>query len=384
MSLYSTRNGLISGRKYLENALRTFFVNLASGELPKYFWTSQQISSFLDIWIVKMRPELFCALWKLRTNKTCLNVRTNSFVKRPEHFGNFARWKHRSCAWSSQQKLRFWTHQSGKCDQDFFCKPCKENFENAFELHSKKPCFGHKNHENAPRSFSVNLANRENFQNVCELHSEYLLFFDAYIVKIRLEPFVNLARWKPWNVSELHSKHFRFWTHKSSKCAQYFFCTPWNRSILKMSLNIFCSSLLYILAVTWERLISWKYVPHIFEKITKLCFVKFSFVKEVVSTFCKCQFSKYVLASIQKKCRKCHGCFSIRGNTVQVVSVSQIYSLYTALLSDSHQIDAWVIRHLGLALWMHLRTRYWGVFTLQETQKICFVHLTYGIVKAGE
>jgi len=46
-----------------------------------------------------------------------------------------------------------------------------------------------------------------------------------------------------------------------------------------------------------------------------------------------------------------------------------------------YRIDAWAI--LGLPSWTHLRTRYWGVFTLQGL-KICFVGLAYGVAKAGE
>ena len=40
-------------------------------------------------------------------------------------------------------------------------------------------------------------------------------------------------------------------------------------------------------------------------KITKLCLVKFSFVKENASKFCMCWFSNFLSAGVQKKCRKC-------------------------------------------------------------------------------
>ena len=110
-------------------------------------------------------------------------------------------------------------------------------------------------------------------------------------------------------------KQLHFWTYKSWKCARNFLHKPRKAKTSKICLNFtaisfifgrtnrkigpelfyklasgeflncvwtfFHRSLLYIHAVTWERLESWKYVPHIFEKITKFCFVKFSLVEEM-------------------------------------------------------------------------------------------------------
>ena len=82
---------------------------------------------------------------------------------------------------------------------------------------------------------------------------------------------------------------------------------PCKRRIPKMRLN-------FLYAVTWERLQSWKYVLYIFKKIFKLCFVKFSPMKEIASKKCKCRFSKFLSAGVQKRCRKCRF-FRLRGNT---------------------------------------------------------------------
>jgi len=75
---------------------------------------------------------------------------------------------------------------------------------------------------------------------------------------------------------------------------------PCNRRIPKIRLN-------FLYAVTWKRLQSWKYVRHIFEKIFKLSFVKFSPMKGIASKKCKCRFSK-LSAGVQKRCRKCRFC----------------------------------------------------------------------------
>ena len=180
------------------------------------------------------------------------------------------------------------------------------------------------------------------------------------------------------NAPELQSIQVRFRTQKSRKCTQNFFCKPCNAKTSKMHLNFtanrfvfghiyrniapgtfFCkpfmqrtskmrlnlaansfvfgcknwknaprtslktlqaensqnaSELSVAYAVNWEQLQSWKYIPYIFEKIFKLCFVKFSPVKEIVSMKCKCLFSKFLSAGMQKRCRKC--CFfRLRKNT---------------------------------------------------------------------
>jgi len=88
------------------------------------------------------------------------------------------------------------------------------------------------------------------------------------------------------------------------------------RRISKLRLNFFHCSLLYIHhAVTWERLKSWKYVAHIFEKITKFWFVKFSPVEEIASKFASADFQNFCrLAS--KKVPEVPVFFRLRGNTV--------------------------------------------------------------------
>jgi len=57
--------------------------------------------------------------------------------------------------------------------------------------------------------------------------------------------------------------------------------------------TVFHGSLLYIHAVTWERFKSWKCIPYIFQKITKVCVVKFSPVKEIASKFASADFQNF-------------------------------------------------------------------------------------------
>jgi len=101
--------------------------------------------------------------------------------------------------------------------------------------------------------------------------------------------------------------------HKLWKCLQNFFWKPCKLRTSKMHVSFFtahcCISLLW---PEWFE--SWKCVPHILENVMKLCFVKFSHVKEIASKFYKCWFPKFLLAGVPKKCRKCRF-FQLRGNT---------------------------------------------------------------------
>jgi len=67
-----------------------------------------------------------------------------------------------------------------------------------------------------------------------------------------------------------------------------------------MSEHFFHGSLLHLHAVTWERLKLRKCVLHIFQKITKLCFVKISFVKEIASKFSGADFHNFCQLASKK------------------------------------------------------------------------------------
>jgi len=82
------------------NCAQNFFVHLAKRKFPKCVSTSQQTASFLDAWIVKMRPERFLQ-----------NLQAENFQNASELHG---------------KQLRFWTHNSWNCAQNFFCKTCRQ------------------------------------------------------------------------------------------------------------------------------------------------------------------------------------------------------------------------------------------------------------------
>jgi len=111
------------------NVPRTFSVNLESGELWKYMWTSPQTSLFLDTQILKMRPELFCKPCKWKISKMHLNCTANLFVFARINresvsrtiIVNLARWKLPNASeLHSKYFRRFWTHKSWKWAQTFF------------------------------------------------------------------------------------------------------------------------------------------------------------------------------------------------------------------------------------------------------------------------
>jgi len=128
--------------KNREYAPRTFSAKLAGEELSKSVWTSRQIASFLDAKVVVMCPELFYKPRKVKTSEMRLNFVGNSFI------------------------------------------------------------FGRINRENAPWTFTINLAGRE---------------------------LLKCAWTSP--------QHLRFRTQKSRKCAQKFFCEPWMGRTSKACLN---------------------------------------------------------------------------------------------------------------------------------------------------
>ena len=181
---------------------------------------------------------------------------------RPQFFtANLASGEHPECVWTQRKPLHFWTR---KCVNNFFINLTRQRTSRILlKFTANRFIFGRTNRGIAPRTLSVKLAGRGLPKCVWTLR-QTASFFDAQIVKMRPEL--------------LHQ--------------------PCNRRIPKIRLNS-------LYAVTWKRLQSWKYVPYVFEKIFKLSFVKFSPVKEIASKKCKCRFSKFLSAGVQKRCRKC-------------------------------------------------------------------------------
>ena len=79
MRVNFTANSFVFRRVNREISYITFSINLASGKVPKCFWTSRQIVTFLEALIVKLRPELFHKACMEKTSKIRLNFPTNSF-----------------------------------------------------------------------------------------------------------------------------------------------------------------------------------------------------------------------------------------------------------------------------------------------------------------
>jgi len=60
------------------------------------------------------------------------------------------------------KQLRFRTHKSGKCTQNFFYKACKAKTSKLrLNFTANSFVFGRTNREIAPRTFSVNLAGKD-------------------------------------------------------------------------------------------------------------------------------------------------------------------------------------------------------------------------------
>jgi len=140
-----------------------------------------------------------------------------------------ARWKLPKCVWTSQ--------------------------ETAF-------VFGRVNCENTPKTFFINLIRRKLPKCVSTANS---FIFGRINREIAPRTFLNC-------------------TQNYKLASGEFFNCIW---------TFFHRSLLFIHAVIWERLKSWKYVAHIFAKITKLCFVKFCPVEEIASKFASADFQTF-------------------------------------------------------------------------------------------
>jgi len=169
MRLNSTGNSFIFGRINRENAPRTFFIKLASRELPKYVWISQQAASFLDT-NRGIAPTTFSVKLAGRELPECVWIsrQTDSFLDAqivelcPQRFlQNLHAENFRNASEFHGKRIRFWTHKLRKCAQNFVYKACKtRTYKIRLNITANRFIFGHINRGIAPRTFSVKLAGR--------------------------------------------------------------------------------------------------------------------------------------------------------------------------------------------------------------------------------
>jgi len=135
MRLNFTANSFIFGHSNCEIVPRNFSVKLACRELPKCVWTSQEIPSFLDANILKMRSELFCVKLQGENFQNASGLHGKQLV--------FAR-KNRE----NVPKTCLWTFEAG-------------NTKNASELHGEQLCCETQKLGNCGQIFFTNFASRE-------------------------------------------------------------------------------------------------------------------------------------------------------------------------------------------------------------------------------
>jgi len=138
LRLNSTGNSYVLWHINCENAPRTFFVKLASGEITKCVWIH---SKHLHVWMQKSwRCALFVNL--ARQNEPELyskQLHLNRESSPRTLFVNLPRWKLPKYVWTSEQTSLFLDAEVVKmCLALFFQKLQVENFHNASELHSKQ------------------------------------------------------------------------------------------------------------------------------------------------------------------------------------------------------------------------------------------------------
>ena len=106
--------------------------------------------------------------------------------------GKLAKW-----VWTSQQRASFWTHKSWKFVQKFFCKPWRRlTSDMRLNFTANSFIFGRTNCRIAPTTFSVKLAGRELLKSVWTPR-QTTSFLDASIGKMRPELFfIKLERRK--------------------------------------------------------------------------------------------------------------------------------------------------------------------------------------------
>jgi len=276
-----TANSFVFGRKYRENAPRTF---LSSCQGENFQNASELNSKPLRFWTHKSRncaQNFFHKPFKRRTFRMRLNFTASSFVFKyinrenapRTFFINLARCNLRKCVWTHQQTASFLDPKIGKCTQNFVYKACMEK-TSKMRLNSAANsfAFGRKNREDAstffinlarqrtskmslsfsansfvfgctncgiaPRTFSVKLTGRE-LPKCVWTNTSYL---DANILKMRPELFFELARWKPPKCVWASLQRASFLHAKVLKMCPKHFCKLWRQITQKMHLNFTANS----------------------------------------------------------------------------------------------------------------------------------------------
>ena len=225
--------------------------------------------------IVESGFKAFLQNLEVKNDYLCLNAASNSFISGCINSENVPRTISRKPCKLKMHKMHlniianicFQTHKSWKCAQNFF-----SNF--------------------ARRKLPIRLNYTAN--SFVSQHTQIIKKCAKSCQKQQIVKNVPIF-YKPCKLKTskmcLNTVFAWWWDFRKKLIAVSSVCT----------VALFCHcSLLYILTAVWEWLNSWKCGQHIFEKKTKLCFVKFSYVQEIVSKFCKCQFSIYLSAGTQK------------------------------------------------------------------------------------
>jgi len=104
----------------------------------------------------------YCKPCKRRTSRMRLNPAANSFTFGRKNRENASRTLfYKSCKEDFQnaselhsKPLRFWTHKTCNCAQNFFCETCRQRTSKMrLNFTANTFVFGRKNRENAPRTF---------------------------------------------------------------------------------------------------------------------------------------------------------------------------------------------------------------------------------------
>ena len=130
MRLNFTENSFVFGRVDREIAPKTFSVNLARRELPKYGWTSRKTASFLMHKSWKCVQNFFCKTCRRRSSKLRLNFTENSYVPgrinrenaSRTFFINLTGRKIPNGVWSEQQTASFLEAKIDNMPPEFFTK----------------------------------------------------------------------------------------------------------------------------------------------------------------------------------------------------------------------------------------------------------------------
>jgi len=252
-------NSFVFGRKYRENAPRTF---LSSCQGENFQNASELNSKPLRFWTHKSRncaQNFFHKPFKRRTSRMRLNFTASSFVFKyinrenapRTFFINLARCNLRKCVWTHQQTASFLDPKIGKCTQNFVYKACMEK-TSKMRLNSAANsfAFGRKNREDAS-TFFINLA-RQRTSKMSLSFSANSFIFGCTNCRIAARTFSVkfTGRELPkcvWTSREI----LRIWTQISWKCAQDFFLNLQSENLQNAS-GLHCKELRFCMQKFWK------------------------------------------------------------------------------------------------------------------------------------